>query len=142
MNHNVFIVTSFADPALTTLALLALPVLGQTAITDLDYLVEAILGTVQGDGDLNRTINFQDFVLLSTNFSAIESGWAQGNFNLDSRTDFMDFVLLTNNYGTDLSSRVSAQAPAPEPTSLVLLSLAISFVAKRRGGNGRESIFA
>ena len=98
-------------------------------------MVEAILGTVHGDADLNRTINFQDFVLLSTNFSAIESGWAQGNFNLDSRTDFMDFVILANNYGTDLSSGVSVQETVPEPASLVLLSLAVGFVAKRRRGN-------
>ena len=100
--------------------------------TDLDYLVEAILGTVQGDGDLNKIVNFQDFALLSTNFSAIDSGWAQGNFNMDSRTDFMDFVALANNYGIDLSSGVSAQETVPEPASLVLLSLAFSFVAKRR----------
>ena len=62
--------------------------------------VVAILSTVQGDGDLNRTINFQDFVLLSTNLSAIESGWAQGNFNLDDIINFTDFVALANNHKT------------------------------------------
>jgi len=75
MNHNVFIVTSFAVPALTTLALLALPVLGQTAITDLDYLVEAILGTVHGDADLNQRVTFTDFVSLTNNFGSSGAGW-------------------------------------------------------------------
>ena len=69
-------------------------------------MVEAILGTVHGDADLNRTINFQDFVALA------------------------------NNYGTDLSSEVSVQETVPEPASLVLLSLAVGFVAKRRGVDG------
>ena len=133
MNHNVFIVTSFAAPALTTLALLALPVLGQTAITDLDYLVEAILGTVHGDADLNMQVTFTDFVSLTNNFGSSSTGWAQGNFNLDDITNFADFVALANNYGTDLSSGVSVQENVPEPASLVLLSLAVGFVARRRG---------
>ena len=133
MNHNVFIVTSFADPALTTLALLALPVLGQTAITDLDYLVEAILGTVHGDADLNKQVNFTDFVSLSTNFGSSDTGWGQGNFNLDNNTNFADFVALANNFGADLSSGVSAGTTVPEPASLVLLSLAVGFVVRRRG---------
>ena len=36
--------------------------------------------------------------------------------------------------GTDLSSGVSAQETVPEPASLVLLFLAVGFVAKRRRG--------
>ena len=74
---------------------------------------------------------------MSTNFGSSDTGWAQGNFNLDDITNFEDFVLLTNNYGTDLSSGVSVQENVPEPASLVLLSLAVGFVAKRRRGNRR-----
>ena len=95
-------------------------------------MVEAILGTVHGDADLNRTINFQDFVLLSNNFNDETASWAQGNFNLDFRTDFIDFVILSNNYGANLSSGVSEGPTVPEPASLVLLSLAVGFVAPRR----------
>jgi len=70
--------------------------------TDFDYEVQSIIGSGHGDADLNQ------------------------------RVTFTDFVSLTNNYGADLSSGVSAQETVPEPASLVLLSLAFSFVAKRR----------
>ena len=79
-------------------------------------------------------INFTDFVSLSTNFGSSETGWGQGNFNLDDITNFADFVALANNYGADLSSGVSAQENVPEPGSLVLLSLAVGFVVRRRRG--------
>ena len=82
-------------------------------------------------------VTFTDFVSLTNNFGFTGTGWSQGNFNLDDITNFEDFVLLANNYGTDLSSGASVQETVPEPASLVLLSLAISCVAKRRGGNGR-----
>ena len=81
-------------------------------------------------------VTFTDFVSLTNNFDSSGTGWAQGNFNLDDITNFADFVALANNYGTDLSSGVSAQAPAPEPASLVLLSLAIGLVARWRGVDG------
>ena len=69
-------------------------------------------------------------------FGSSDTGWAQGNFNLNDITNFADFVALANNYGTDLSSGVAVQETVPEPASLLLLSLAISFVAKRRRGDG------
>ena len=100
--------------------------------TDFDYQVQTVIGSAFGDADLNMQINFTDFVSLSTNFGSSATGWGQGNFNLDNNTNFADFVALANNYGTDLSSGVSAQETVPEPASLVLLSLAVGFVAKRR----------
>ena len=69
---------------------------------------------------------------LTNNFGSSGTGWEQGNFNLDDITNFADFVILANNYGTDLNSEVSTETLVPEPASLVLLSLAISFVARRR----------
>ena len=99
--------------------------------TDFNYEVETIIGSGFGDADLNQQMNFTDFVSMSNNFGSSGTGWAQGNFNLDNITNFADFVLLANNYGTDLSSGVLVQETVPEPTSVVLLSLAVGFVAKR-----------
>jgi len=72
---------------------------------------------------------------LSNHFGSRGADWGQGNFNLDDITNFADFVFLANNYGTDLSSGESIQMPAPEPASLVLWSLEIGFVSRRRGGD-------
>jgi len=104
--------------------------------TDFDYEVQSIIGSAFGDADLNQQVNFTDFASLSTNLGSSGTGWEQDNFNLDDTTNFADFVALANNYGTDLSSGVSVQETVPEPASLVLLSLAVGFVAKRRGMDG------
>ena len=99
--------------------------------TDFDHEVQAIINTAFGDANLDKRVNFKDFVYLSTHFGSSGTGWAQGNFNLDDITNFADFVALANNYGTDLSSGVSVQETVPEPASLVLLSLVIGFVVRR-----------
>ena len=74
---------------------------------------------------------------MSNNFSSSGTGWGQGNFNLDEITNFEDFVLLANNYGINLSSGVPAQISAPEPTSLIMLFLAIGFGGWRQRMNVR-----
>ena len=105
---------------------------------DFEYLIVEIFGTNYGDSDLNKQVNFTDFVSLTNNFGSSGTGWGQGNFNLDDITNFADFVFLANNYGNDLSRGVLVQETVPEPVSLVLLSLAVSFVvARRRGGDGQ-----
>ena len=84
---------------------------------DFDYLIEDIMGTGRGDGDLNRVINFVDFSHLSQNYQKAEARWSQGNFNVDDVTNFDDFVDLSNRYG---ASYMTSQ-PIPEATSLMLV---------------------
>ena len=64
---------------------------------DLDYLIEDLLGTVRGDATLDGDVDFEDFLIVSTNFG-IEAGWSQGNFDLDGRVAFADFLQVSTNF--------------------------------------------
>lgn len=75
--------------------------------------------TATGDSDLNKVVNFVDFIALSTNFST-SAGWKDGNFNLDSLVNFVDFVQLSNNFGTDLNS-----VSVPEPSGVIIIVVAM-----------------
>ena len=109
---------------------------------DFEYYItdEAYLGTGLGDHDLNRIVNFTDFVIISNNFGTSglhdgsfmlntggrRAGWAEGNGNTDVATNFNDFVLLSNNFGM---SFVSGESNVPEPTAVALMALGM-LVAK------------
>ena len=87
---------------------------------DFDFYItsESMQATGSGDGDLNKIVNFNDFVLLTNNFGSNGSGWSQGNYNADTNTNFDDFVLLSNNFEMNFTVR-----PTPEPTALAMLYL-------------------
>ena len=82
-------------------------------VADFQYLVTDLLGTGQGDGDLNRTINFDDFVILSNNFRSASTDGRHGNYNLDDVTDFDDFVVLSNSFGLTFTSSLLDLVPDP-----------------------------
>ena len=67
---------------------------------DVDYLLETIIGTVRGDTDLNRRVDFADFLLFSHAFLLeVEKTWESGDFDGDGEATFADFLLLSNNFG-------------------------------------------
>jgi len=96
---------------------------------DMDHLIEVVLGTAYGDADLNKIVDFSDFIALSNNFGLSDTGWGQGNFNLDFQTDFIDFVILSINFGTDLST---AAVAVPEPVSMLLVGISALWCTHRR----------
>ena len=63
-------------------------------------LVETILGTRRGDTNLDGRVDFQDFLILSTNFGQT-SGWSGGDFDADGTVAFADFLLLSTSFGFD-----------------------------------------
>ena len=87
---------------------------------DFDFMITDILSTGFGDGNLDKVVNFEDFVFISNNFGSPGTGWLTGNFNLDTLTNFEDFVLLSNNFGVTFPSG-SDESAVPEPTSWVVL---------------------
>jgi len=82
-------------------------------------------GLYAGDVDRNGVVNINDFGALSANYNPAGSGktWDQGDFNDDGVVNINDFGALSTNYGKPASpAPVSA---VPEPTSIVLLGLAL-----------------
>jgi kynurenine formamidase len=63
-----------------------------------------------GDANLDGTVDFEDFTVLSENFGS-EGDWSQGDFNDDGRIDFPDFVILGENYGNSIgaATRITEQ---------------------------------
>lgn len=66
---------------------------------DVTYWLEAIVGTRPGDTNLDRKVDFADFVQFSTHFGREEVTWAQGDFNGDGKASFDDFILLSSMFG-------------------------------------------
>ena len=72
---------------------------GRVNQEDVTFWLEEIVGTRHGDINLDRKVDFGDFVQFSTNFGRDNVGWGQGDFNGDGRASFEDFILLSSMFG-------------------------------------------
>ncbi len=83
--------------------------------------------TFLGDADLNGSVEFADFLVLSDNFGRPGS-WDTGDFDVNGTVEFADFLALANNFG-EVSGGL---AVVPEPTSSALSVLALCFLLSVR----------
>jgi hypothetical protein len=65
--------------------------------TDVDVLVQDILGTEYGDVNFDGKVDFRDFAILAANFGST-GGWSKGDSNGDGFIDLSDLVLLQQNW--------------------------------------------
>jgi len=79
---------------------------------DLELFLSQV-GSRNGDLDLNGTVEFADFLGLSSNFG-LEAEWSGGDLNVDSTVGFPDFLILSENFG---QSGAGALAAVPEPAT-------------------------
>ncbi len=92
--------------------------------------VEELKGTLFGDADLNGSVEFADFLVLSTGFG-MNGGWADGDFDGNGQIQFADFLLLSAHFG----EKAAAAATVPEPSAKTVAYpalLAIVLVRRRR----------
>lgn len=73
----------------------------------------AIAGDLNGDD----TVNFSDFLVLSTNFNQAVSRYEDGDINCGGTVDFPDFLTLSSNFN---KSAGATAASVPEPASSLL----------------------
>jgi hypothetical protein len=81
-----------------------------------------------GDANLDGNVNGQDFIVWNGNKFTANAHWCGGNFTGDANVDGQDFIAWNANkfQSSDLLSTV------PEPSSLVLIGLTLSWIWHRR----------
>ena len=109
---------------------------GQISENDIAVWVEGLKGTQLGDTDLNGSVDFEDFLVLSEHFGTA-GGWGDGDFTGDGRVDFSDFLALSVNFGGANAEFVTI----PEPTAyrVALFSIVGIFAFRRQRGYARVS---
>ena len=68
--------------------------------SDLEHFLNRA-GSLPGDANLDGSVDFSDFLLLSTGFGK-EGSWSNGNFACNepaARVSFADFLTLSSNFG-------------------------------------------
>lgn len=79
-------------------------------LADVNYFVEVLAKSVAGDTDLDGTVAFSDFLVISVNFGQQVNGWSQGDFNSDGTVDFSDFLAISTNFGFARSAATALTA--------------------------------
>ena len=100
---------------------------------------DQLLGTISslpGDFDLDGSVGFADFLILSANFGQSNDdapAYTAGNIDMVDGVNFSDFLALSANFG-----QAAAAASVPEPSSGVLAGIvvvALGLVRRRRTAN-------
>ena len=111
---------------------------GTASAADRNALIEGAspdgFNTYIGDSDLNGQFDEQDIVaafIAGTYLTGNAAGWAEGDWDGNLAFDDQDFVaaFIAGGY---LQGTRGATAAVPEPSSLVLLSLGLLMIRRRR----------
>ena len=118
-----------------TIETIGLPIdIGFAPVYETDrMLVRAVL---KGDTNLDGTVAFGDFLLLSSGFGG-EGDWSSGDFDGDGFTGFPDFLALSSNFGR---SEPEPANSVPEPSAIFLLALGNILALRMRRPRKRGEI--
>ena len=100
-----------------------------------DGTLAIVSAVLSGDFNNDGIVDLADYTLWRNNLGNAESSLADGSTNGSGVVDAADYLLWKANFGTSLGSGAlgSSQANVPEPSSLVLLTLAgVAALAWRR----------
>jgi hypothetical protein len=104
---------------------------GYTGYTEID-----VFGTQQflpGDANRNGTVDINDFIVISNNFSKVPSApGLDGDVFVDNIVNQRDFRLWKNAVGPAVAALVEGNFSVPEPSLAALLGFAMTAVASWR----------
>jgi len=108
---------------------------GTVTLADREALVRDVFRTAPGDTDLDRDVDFADFLALSHSFG-LEAGWGGGDTDGNGTIEFADFLALSANFGFNAAAQTMSQpASVPEPsTGLLGLIAGLPLLHRRRLG--------
>ncbi|QDU71021.1 hypothetical protein [Mucisphaera calidilacus] len=86
---------------------------GAADLSDVDALVEQVLGSLYGDSNLDQTVDLLDLSSLAASFDEA-GGWANGDYNGDTIVNLLDLSILAMNFN---------QSSVPEPAAAALITL-------------------
>ena len=93
---------------------------GSVDDADRQVWITDLAGSLAGDADLDGSVAFADFLLLSASFGTA-GGWGSGDFDGSGDVQFADFLLLSATFG---QSAPSGTAAVPEPGTSILAMFA------------------
>ncbi len=108
---------------------------------DVDYLVQTILGSLQGDANLSGQVEQGDLDAVLQNWGSTQGvGWATGDLNGSGQVEQGDLDLVLQNWGSAAAPDFGgASLPGvPEPATLGVFGLALA--ARRRRPRVRKSV--
>jgi hypothetical protein len=116
---------------------------------DVDGSAVVVRYTLNGDANLDGTVDFNDLVALAQHYNTSAGQlWSGGDFTYDGNINFADLVLLAQNYNTSLPSaaaglpdgfvreldRAAAEVPEPSLAGAILTVIAAPLSSRRRRG--------
>ena len=72
---------------------------GELDSGDTDFWISEIAKTRLADADLDRDVDFRDFLQFSRGFGTTEATWRDGDFDGDFEVTFVDFLILAKEFG-------------------------------------------
>jgi hypothetical protein len=120
---------------------------GDTQVDEADVRmwVKELFQSWVGDANLDKEFNSSDLVgvLASGTYEAdVAAVWSTGDFNGDGRTNSSDLVAALADGGYELGPPPPAVAAVPEPSTLLLLGIAIPLILARRRRGDRGAVDA
>lgn len=95
-------------------------------------VLQSFLGFFNGDADINRSVDIDDFGVLAANFNLTGKKWTEGDFNGDEAVNIDDFGLLASNFN-QIAGPVSPRGAAvPEPAGALAVVAAMSLARRPR----------
>ena len=93
--------------------------------TGYDYQSGSITPTGLGNANLDGRVDINDLTIVLSHYNQTGMTWTEGEFTGDGTVDINDLTIVLANYNKTYGASLGAGNAVPEPTSLILLAVAV-----------------